>query len=323
MKTTDSFSIQFLIIVAAVTIAFPAPIPAASVPRSECVNPPAGTVFCEDFESANPKLHFDDYDGNLDTENQVITDSGPSGDTSNHVIRLRAPAGQRGGSDLFKVLSNNYDKLYARWYFQYEPGFNFAARNHGGGLSAGDRNLVGQSGIRPTGSDWAGFFVQYQESTEKPYSYTYYRGMYQDCSDPNGSCWGDSFPCIYDNGASYCTKSQDRPTVTMPTLVAGQWYCYEQMVDMGTASANASGANGRLTQWLNSVQFGDNTNLWLRTTSSLKLQNLWLSLFHHDGTHSVVGELIDNVIVSTQPIGCGAANTLPAPANLHIDSITN
>jgi hypothetical protein len=92
---------------------------------------------------------------------------------------------------------------------------------------------------------------------------------------------------------------------------------------MGTASASGSGASGRLTQWLNSVQFGDNTNLWLRTASSLKLQNLWLGLFHHDGTHSVVGELIDNVIVSTQPIGCGTTNTPPVPANLRINSITN
>jgi hypothetical protein len=144
--------------------------------------------------------------------------------------------------------------------------------------------------------------------------------MYQDCSNPNGSCYGDSLPCVYDNGASYCTKPQDRPTVTLPNLVAGQWYCYEQMVDMGAASTNGSSASGRLTQWLNGNLIGDNTNLWLRTTSSLKIQNLWLSLYHHDGTHSVAGELIDNVIVSTQPVGCGTA--LTAPENLRITGIS-
>ena len=307
------------IIAASVFICLSVNARAASVPRNECATPPSGTVFCEDFESPNPKLHFDDYDGNPDTENQVITDNGPSGDTSNRVIRFRAPAGQEGGSDLVKVLPSSYDKLYARWYFRYEPGFNFVARNHGGGLAAGDRNYIGQSGSRPNGANFAGFYVQYQENTTKPYSYSYYRGMYQDCTDPNGSCWGDSFPCVYDNGSSYCTKAQDRPTVTMPTLVAGQWYCYEQMIDMGSASTNGSGATGRVTQWLNGVLFGDNTNLWLRTTTSLKIQNLWLSLYHHDGTHSVVGEFIDNVIVSTQPIGCGDAP--PSPANLRIQQI--
>ena len=98
---------------------------AASIPRNECANPPAGTVFCEDFEGANPKADFDDYDGNPDTENQIITDSGPSGDPSNKLIRLRVPSGQSGTSDLFKVLPGSYDKLYARWYFKYETGFDF------------------------------------------------------------------------------------------------------------------------------------------------------------------------------------------------------
>lgn len=316
----SSAGLSFIIAVS-MSFCFSVGAQAATVPRNECAKPPSGAIFCEDFEGANPKADFDDYDGNLDTENQVVTDSGPAGDASNRVIRLRAPAGQRGGADLFKVLSGTYDKLYARWYFEYEPGFNFAAPNHGGGLAAGDRNYVGQSGIRPTGADWAGFFVQYQENTEKPYAYSYYRGMYQDCTDPNGSCWGDSLPCVYDNGSYYCKKAQDRPTVTMPTLVAGQWYCYEQMVDMGAASSNGSGATGRITQWLNGNLIGDNTNLWLRTIASLKIQNLWLSLFHHDGTHSVVGELIDNVVVSTQPIGCGTAS-LSAPENLRVTGTT-
>jgi hypothetical protein len=285
----------------------------SEVPRNECANPPSGTIFCEDFEGTNPKLHFNDYDGNPDTENLIVTDNGPSVNTSNKVVRLRVPAGQSGVSDLLKVLPASYDKLYARWYVKYEPGFSFSAMNHGSGLAAGDRNLLGQSGIRPSGSDWAGFFIQYQEKTAKPYAYSYYRGMYQDCSDPNGGCYGDSLPCVYDSGASYCTKPQDRPIMTLPNLVAGQWYCIEEFVDMGTPTTTSQSASGRLTLWLDSNQLADNQNLWLRTTSNLKLQNLWLSLFHHDGTHSTVGELIDNVVVSTQRIGCGVSVAAPAP----------
>jgi len=277
----------------------------SAVPREECLHPPAGTIFCEDFEGPNPKANFDDWDDNEDAENQLITENGPSGEASNRVIRLRVPAG-RGGSDLVKVLPGSYDILYARWYFMYEPGFNFSAPNHGGGLSAGDRIYIGQSGIRPSGSNWAGFYFQYLDDSALPFAYSYYRGMYQDCVDPNGQCWGDSFPCVYDNGSGvYCEKPEDYPLVTLPVIVAGRWYCYEQMVDMGAASSDGSGATGRLTQWIDGATIGDNSNLWLRTTTNLKLQNLWLSLFHHDGTHSVVGELIDNVVISTQRIGCG------------------
>lgn len=276
----------------------------AAVVRNECASPPPGTVFCEDFEGANPKANFDDFDGNSDTENLIVVDAGPAAVATNKAIRLRVAANQSGTSDLIKVLPTFHDKLFARWYLKYEPGFNFAAGNHGSGLGAGDRNLVGRSGNRPTGADFAGFHVQYQENTRKPYTYSYYRGMYQQCISA-GNCFGDAFPCVYDTGASYCTKPQDRPAVTLPTFTAGQWYCVEQMVDMGTATASAAGANGRLTLWMDGQQLGDFPGLWIRTTAELKLQTLWLALFHHDGTHSDVGELIDNVVVSTQRVGCG------------------
>ncbi len=294
-----------------------------TIKRNECASPPTGTLFCEDFEGSNPKDDFDDYDGNPDTENLIVSDSGPAADSSNKAIRLRVPSGVSGLSDLLKVLPSTYDKLYARWYIKYESGFNFSAPAHGGGLTAGDRSYIGLSGNRPAGNDYASFLIQPSTDSIVPYSYSYYRGMYQQCTDPNGSCWGDSLPCIYDSGSTFCTKSQDRPTVTMPKLVAGQWYCYEQMIDMGTASTTGTGATGRITQWLDGNQFGDNTNLWLRTTANLKLQNLWLALFHHDGTHSDVGELIDNVVVSTQRIGCGGSSGTVTPvSNLKTIKVT-
>ena len=301
----------------------PCAVSADFIQRNECENPPPGSIFCEDFEGANPKSHFDDYDGNSDTENQIVSDSGPALDSSNKVIRLRAPAGQSGGADLFKVLPGSYDILYARWYFKYEHGFNFGAPNHGGGLVAGDRNFVGSSGVRPTGSDFAGFYFEYQGNSARPYAYGYYRGMYQDCSDPQGSCWGDSLPCVYDSGQHYCTKPQHRPVAPLPTMVAGQWYCVEEMLDMGTPTAGGQPADGRLALWLDGEKLGEYNDLWFRTTASLKIQNLWLSLYHHDGTHSVEGELIDNVVVSTKPIGCGSVpNSFPPapPKNLRIIS---
>lgn len=305
--------------IASFLLYFSSAVAASPATRNECTNPPPGTIFCEDFEGVNPKGSFDDYDGNLDTENQIITDTGPTSDASNKVIRFRAPAGQRGGADLFKLFSSSYDKVFARWYFKYETGFNFSAGNHGGGLAAGDRNYVGQSGNRPNGNDFAGFYVQYQETTAKPYAYSYYRGMYQDCNNPQGSCWGDSLPCIYDSGGGYCTKPQHRPLSPLPTFQAGQWYCIEEMVDMGTPTSTSTSANGRLALWLDSQVFGDYQDLWIRTTADLKIKSLWLNLFHGDGIHSVVGELIDNVVVSTQHIGCGTGQQLPnPPTNLQV-----
>jgi hypothetical protein len=87
---------------------------------------------------------------------------------------------------------------------------------------------------------------------------------------------------------------------------------------MGTPTTTGQAANGLLTLWLDGKQLSDIGDLWLRTTDSLKIQNLYLALYHHDGTHSVVGELIDNVVVSTQRVGCGSDATQPyPPPNLH------
>lgn len=283
----------------------------AAPARNECSSPPAGTIFCEDFEGTNPKSRFDDYDGNPDTENQITIETGPGGDSSNKSIRFRVPPGERGGSDLLKVLPGEYDKLYARWYIKFEAGFNFSAPMHGGGLAAGDRSLLGRAGIRPNGADNAYFVIDHNKQAT-PYAYSYYRGMYQDCTDPNGSCWGDSLPCIYDSGAYYCTKPAHRPTTTPPTYKANQWHCVEQLLDLGTPNTSGQNPNGRSALWLDGTMVGDVSDLWIRTTSSLKISMLWLSLFHHDGTHSTVGEFIDNVVVSTQPIGCGSGGSVPA-----------
>ena len=268
-----------------------------------CASAPDAWVFCSGFEEGN-KAVWDDYDGNPDSENQIIANSGPLAAANNHAMRLRVPAG-RGGSDLVKVLPATYDRLYTRWYILYEPGFNFGAPNHGGGLHAGDRDYLGRSGIRPNGDDYFGAWVDYRtQSPHTPFFYTYYRGMYQDCVDPNGSCWGDSLPCLYDDGGTFCTNPAHRPTQPLVNLQSGVWYCVETYVDAGTPSSNGGGATGAMALWVNGQSLGSWDHLWLRTTPSVRLSLLWLSLFHHDDAHSVAGVLYDDVVVSTERVGC-------------------
>jgi hypothetical protein len=247
---------------------------------------------------------WDDYDGNPDSTNLLVEDPGPFGFSGNHVMRLRVPPG-RGGADLVKVLPPSHDRLYARWYVKWEAGYDFSAPNHGSGLFAGDRNLLGQSDIRPAGDD---FYTAWLEPTESPYgpalnAYSYYRGMYMDCADPNGSCWGDHFPCMYDDGSNYCTKPQDRETAPPPALTADRWYCIELMLDGGAPSASGVGAGGVLDFWVDGREMGPWTDLWLRTTPDLRPNLLWLSLFHHE-EHSAAGLMLDHVVVSASRIGC-------------------
>jgi hypothetical protein len=278
-------------------------------------------VFCSGFEEGNKSI-WDDYDGNPDTTNLLMTDPGPCTTSGNHVMRLRVPAG-RGGADLIKILPSAHDKVYARWYQKWEPGYDFTALTHGSGLHAGSRDLLGRSGFRPTGSDWFSAWLEpiarIGTLNRRPYLYTYYRGMSQDCSDPNGSCWGDSLPCMLDEGSGYCKKPEERETVMPPQFESGRWYCLEVLLDGGTPVTDAALANGAQNFWVDGVQYGPWTKLWMRTTSALKVNTLWLNLFHHE-EHSTAGIMLDDVVVSTSRVGChGAAPAAPsAPTNLRI-----
>jgi hypothetical protein len=241
-----------------------------------------------------------------------MADPGPFNTSGNHIMRLRVPPG-RGGADLVKVLPKFCDKLYARWYQKWEQGYNFAAPCHGGGLHAGDRNLLGRSDFRPQGNDW--FCSWIEPYNGRLHLYSYYRGMYQDCADPQGSCWGDAFPCTADEGSVYCEKSEHRDAPGKPPLQleTGRWYCIEILLEAGSAANADNQANGRQDFWIDGVEYGPFEHLWHRTTTDVKISILWLSLFHHDGTHSVQGIMLDDIVVSEEPVGPAQSRTLRPP----------
>jgi hypothetical protein len=274
---------------------------AQSEPVDECAQADSAWVFCSGFEEGDFSI-WDDYDGNPAPSNVLLADPGPAGRPGNHVARLRVPPG-RGTADLVKILPSFHDRLYARWYVMWEPGYDFSALNHGSGLHAGSQALVGRSGHRPDGSNWFTSWFEPSPRDGRPFMYTYYPGMYMDCADPNGACWGDHFPCMVDEGERYCTRPQHRERKTPPVLTAGRWYCVEVMLDGGTPSPDGAAADGVVNFWLDGEEYGPWDDLWMRTTPDLRIGILWLSLFHH-GEHSVEGILLDEVVVSTEPIGC-------------------
>jgi len=271
----------------------------APPPLDECKTMQKDWIFCSGFEEGDKSI-WDDYDGNPDSTNLLMASPGPFALAGNHVMRLRAPPG-RGGADLVKVLPGQHSRLYARWYVQWEPGFDFSAPNHGSGLHAGSRDLLGHSDDRPGGADWYTAWVEHRPSTSQLNLYSYYRGMYQDCADPSGSCWGDHFPCM--EGSTYCTNPAHLPKVTPPVMQSGKWYCVELMLDGGTPVSSASQADGQLDLWVDGQELGPWTKLWMRTAASVQISILWLSLFHH-AEHSVEGMMFDDVVVSTSRVGC-------------------
>jgi hypothetical protein len=281
-------------------------LPAVAVAQSECGRSGADWVFCTGFEEGNFGL-WDDWDGNPAPANTLVADPGPFNQAGNHAARLWVAPG-RGAADLTKVLPGSWDVLYARWYVKYEPGFDFLTQQHGSGLHAGARTLLAHSGDRPNGSDWFSAWIEPGYNTGRFSAYVYYPGMYMNCANPSGSCWGDNFPCTVDEGQPVCVKSQHRDQITLPTMQSGHWYCIEVMLNGGTPTAGNAGASGILDYWIDGQEMGPWTDLWLRNTDSLKIGILWLDLFFH-GTHGTAGVLFDDVVVSTSRVGLGGTGT--------------
>lgn len=281
-------------------------LPALALAETECASAPAGSVFCTGFEEGNFGL-WNDWDGNPSPTNTLVADPGPFNLPGNHVARLFVPPG-RGSADLTKVLPGTYDVLYARWYVKWEAGFDFFTMQHGSGLHAGDRALLGRSDYRPNGSDWFTAWIEPGYADGRFNAYVYYPGMYMNCVDPNGACWGDSFPCTQDEGQSTCIIPGHRETAMPPLMQSGRWYCIEMMLGGGSPTAGTAGASGVLNYWIDGVEMGPWNDLWLRNTSQLRVGILWLNLFFH-GTHGAQGVLFDDVVVSTSPIGPRATST--------------
>ena len=185
---------------------------------------------------------WDDHDGNPDETNLLV-------DTRalRHAgtMRCASVCPRHAGADLVKELPGS-DALWARWYIQYEPGSDFAAPNHGGGLHAGSRDWLGHSHFQPAGDEWFTGWVEHDANLHAPYVYSYYPGMYMDCADPDGACWGDHFPCMMDDGSNYCTKPEHQEKSPPIQLETGKWYCVELFLDGGTPTPSADGASGRL-----------------------------------------------------------------------------
>lgn len=270
-----------------------------------CQQTPEAWIFCENFEKGD----FQRWDNDPPRKHGTLTlleEPSSSQAPTNHVLQLRVDPG-RGGVALNKTFTpHEFKRLYARWYQQYEPGFDFTALNHGHGLHAGNRWLRGRSGHRPSGDDFFTAQVEYRPAYDRwparSFIYTYYRGMKMDCQDPEGKCWGDVFPCLIDY--RYCKRvPQAKPTSKPPPLQTGRWYCVELMVDAGEPSQEGETASGEMNFWLDGVQYGPWRNLWFRTDASVMLNHFWLGLFHHN-KHAEAGILYDNVVISREPVGC-------------------
>jgi hypothetical protein len=265
-----------------------------------CEDPSDDVVFCTDFEEGHLE-NWNDWDQNPEDMNDVVLDEGPHGLDGNHVVRMRVSPSSN-GTDLVKQLPGFYDALYARWWVKLEPGYDLdISAALWPGLHAGGHDILGTSDELPSGADRFTVVTSHDIATHRMTTKLDYRGMYQDCADPE-ACGRDELPCMRDEGESFCVKPQHREHSSV-AIEKSRWYCVELFVDAGTPVTSDADADGRVALWLDGEQLFEFDDLWFRTTPDLKMDVLWMSEYTSSG-HGDEGVLYDDVMVSRTRIGC-------------------
>lgn len=92
-------------------------------------------------------------------------------------------------------------------------------------------------------------------------------------------------------------------------LENNRWYCIEQQARLNTPGRR----DGILRAWVDGRLVFEKTDVRMRDVAALKIETVWLNLYH-GGTWTATADhhlYIDDVVISRQPIGQGAAHAAP------------
>jgi MYXO-CTERM domain-containing protein len=307
----------------------------------ECDRPGPGWIACEDFEAgelgwtswfdASP---FVQCVGCTDTENdpariRLTNEPGVAhdGDWALHMPG-EAAAQYQGGALAVRTCADekqpgctltNHDQLYFRTWVklaedhQYVHHFLAIAGSRPDGFWETD----GNAGCRPDGERWAGTTVDFNASHEL-FFYTYFPGM---TCDAGGYCSGEYAQNICDGCATKdmaCDAGLEccwgnlfapEPAVVLPK---DQWVCLELYMKLNTPGM----ADGEMAFWIDDEPGHSAAGMHWRDTPELGLNKAFLQHYLDVGDTDVSNRAwFDNVVVSTERIGCGSIDPGPDPTS--------
>ena len=204
-----------------------------------------------------------------------------------------------------KVLKQEHDVLFLRYYSKFEKGFDQIGSSHNGAVISAHYDSGGHAtpGIRADGrnkflaafEDWRG-----EEKTPSPGHLNIYcyhpeqRDNYGDHFFPSGKV----FPYSPQVGNK---NNFGKEFVSHPDLVPelDRWYCYEFMVKANTVGQR----DGRIACWLDGQLIADFTNLRLRDVETLKIDQFCVGLHIKSNTTRANKKWYDDVVAATSYVG--------------------
>lgn len=203
-----------------------------------------------------------------------------------------------------------YDRLYFRTWVRLAADHDYV--HHFLGLRGTQPdaywNANGNAGCRPASDRWAGTRVDLNSDHEL-FFYTYHPDMH---CDAGGYCSGDyaqgicdgcagiGMPCS--NGLECCWGNHYSPE-TPVVLSTETWTCLEMSMELNTPGQ----ADGSMSFWVDDVLGHEAGGIRWRDGAELQLNRAVLEHYIAPGdTDHPNGAWFDDVIVSTERIGCGA-----------------
>jgi hypothetical protein len=286
------------------------PVPTSSaqmdvVPVTECATPRAGWIWCDDFEQNRTSSYFE-Y---VNPSGSFARTAGV-GVSGSSAMRARFAAGQVDAGNLKLAFgrtpdpymrpvdagTKDYRQLYWRVYLKNAPGWT------GGG---GDK--LARATIF-AGSNWSQAMIAHLWSGGAGNNYL--------SLDPaSGTDAAGTLKTTGYNDFANLRWLGETPgsTPLFDSAHVGQWYCVEAHVKLNGAGLS----NGVFEMWLNDVLDARVTGLnWVGSYSAYGINSLMLENYWNAGSPVAQERYIDNLVVSTQRIGCTAPAGVAAPTGL-------
>lgn len=270
---------------------------AAGYPEDVGIERDAAVIFADNFEGGN-MAKWEDLKGN-----PTVTTEGAHG--GRFCVRMDMVRGKNTGQDAKKWFLPGADKVYARFYVKFSPGYQYC--HHFVWLLANSPknkwSAFGKAGQKPDGT-WfcSGMEPWFAWGKNPPPGEVAFYSYFLDMEvDPKmNKYWGNSF---FPPGPGKGTAAA--ATRVVPPL--NRWQCWEFMVQANSAPDKA---DGKQAMWIDGKLAGEFTGIRWRLGPELKLNCFWLEHYGYDQgdpTKAYWREeqsvWFDDVVVATRYIG--------------------
>lgn len=285
-----------------VTVASGSPPPATGL-DNECASPGQGWIWCDDFAQNRTSSYFeyDNAGGRFVLENGAGVNGTPgmratfaAGQSNAGSLKLAFGRTPDAYFDAVDAGTQNYREIYWRVFVRNAPDWT------GGGGDKLSRAVVFAN------SNWAEAAIGHVWSGGTGHNYL----MIDPASGTDTS--GNLRTTQYnDFGNLRWLGSRRSNTAIFSGAEIGQWQCVETRMRLNDAGQS----NGVFQLWIDGALEADRTGLnWLGSYSAYGINALFLENYWNDGSPQQQSRYFDNLVVSTQPIGCGSgAPSQPPP----------